>query len=140
MTTSLLSRLSDNYPLREEDDYPWALQPYEVLLSEFKMLLTSRARLPDIENIPLINASVLNYGIDESFSKTNEIGSRRLMMETRLKNTIARFEPRLTQISLTSNMTDSHTICFILRGVFFLTPIVLELTWNDSTGRFYFNE
>lgn len=140
MTASLLSRLSDNYPFREEDDYPWASQPYETLLNELKMLLTSRARLPDIENIPQINASVLNYGIDESFSKINETGSRRLMMETRLKNTISRFEPRLTQISLTSNMNDSNAIYFILRGIFFLTPIELNLIWNDCTGRFYFNE
>lgn len=140
MTPSLLVRLSDNYPLNEEDDYHWAIQSHDVLLNEFKMLLMSRARLPNIEDIPLVNASILNYGIDESFSKINGINSRRLIMELRLKSVIARFEPRLTQVSLTSYMDEPEGIHFILRGVYLLTPIELELTWNDCTGRFYFNE
>lgn len=140
MTASLLSRLSDNHPFNQENDYPWASQTDEALLSELKMLLMSRARLPDIEEIPLINTSVLNYGIDESFSKINEINSRRQEMEKRIKNAIARFEPRLQHIELTSYTDDAQAICFTLRGVYFSRPIVLLLTWNDCTGRFYFNE
>lgn len=100
----------------------------------------SRARLPDIENIPLINTSVLNYGIDESFSKIHEINSRRQVMENRIKNAIARFEPRLKQVVLTSDLDDAQAICFTLRGTYFSRHIVLVLTWSDCTGRFYFNE
>ncbi|EMF07047.1 GPW/gp25 family protein [Serratia marcescens] len=141
MTASLLSRLSDNQPLREEDDDTWALPPHDTLLNELKMLLMSRARLPGIEENPLLNASILNYGIEEeSPRKNNETNSRRLGLETRLKNTILRFEPRLSQMSLTSNIDDEHAFRFILRGVYSDTPIVLELTWDDYIGRFCFNE
>ncbi|KJX01438.1 hypothetical protein RZ87_02510 [Enterobacter roggenkampii] len=140
MTTSLLSRLSDNHPFNQENDYPWASQTDEALLCELKMLLMSRARLPDIEEIPLINSSVLNYGIDESFSNIYEINSRRKVMENRIRNTITRFEPRLEQVELTSYTDDAQAICFTLRGVYFSRPVVLVLTWNDSIGRFYFNE
>lgn len=140
MTASLLFRLTDDHPLHEEDDYHWALQTHNSLLGELKMLLVSRARLPDIENIPLINTSVLNYGIDESFSKINEINSRRLVMENRLKNAIARFEPRLNHVLLTSNMDNIHNILFKIHGFYFTTPVELEITWNECNGIFYFNE
>lgn len=140
MTASLLSRLSDDHPLREEDDHLCASQVYDRLLSELKMLLMSRSRLPDIEDIPLINASVLNYGIDESFCKINEINSRRVVLESRLKNVIARFEPRLSQVSLTSNTDKTQAIIFEIQGFYFTTPVKLKLIWNDCTGRFYFNE
>jgi len=140
MFASLLYRLSDNHPLNEKDDYSWGSPPHTVLLSELKMLLMSRARLPDIEDIPLINTSVLNYGIAESFSKTDDINYQRLVLETRLKNALARFETRLGQVSFTSNTDNPQAISFILRGSYFSTSIALELTWNESTGRFYFDE
>ncbi|MGN7915233.1 GPW/gp25 family protein [Enterobacter sp. 22466] len=140
MTASLLSRLSDNHPFNQENDYHWASKTDEAFLNELKMLLMSRARCPDIEEISLINGSILNYGIDESFSKVYEINSRRQMMEKRIKNAIDRFEPRLKGVELISYINDTQEICFTLHGIYFSKPIELVLAWNDCTGRFYFNE
>ena len=140
MIASLLYRLSDNNPLREEEHYQLVSPPHRTLLNELKMLLMSRAQLPYIEDIPRINISILNYGINGTFSNIDEKDSRRLILEARLKNAIARFEPRLSQVTLTGNADNSHVISFILRGFYISTPIALELTWNDCSGRFYFNE
>ncbi|EPL4526988.1 GPW/gp25 family protein [Enterobacter asburiae] len=140
MTASLLSRLSDNHPLHSEDDFHWAGQTQDALLSELKMLLMSRVRLLDIENIPLINSSVLNYGIDESFSKIEEINARLTVLETRLKKAVSRFEPRLTNVELTSSTSNLQVMNFILHANYLHQPVTIELRWDDCTGRFYFNE
>ena len=140
MTASLLSRLSDNHPLHTEDDYHWAVQTQDSLLNELKMLLMSRVRLLDIENISLVNNSVLNYGIDESFSKIEEINARLSMLENLLKKAISRFEPRLTNVELTTSTNDLQAMNFILRAHYLHQPVTIELRWDDCTGRFYFNE
>ncbi|WP_237932226.1 GPW/gp25 family protein [Buttiauxella sp. S19-1] len=140
MTASLLFRLSDNHPLCEEDDYHWKSLSFEIQLNELKMLLMSCSRLPGIENIPLVNASILNYGIDTSFRKMNDMNSRRETLKTCLKTVIARFEPRLDKVTITDNSDCTHSIKFVLHGIFVSTPIALKLTWNDCIERFDFNE
>lgn len=140
MNPSLLSRLSDNHPLSEEDDYHWSSSGRDVLLQELKMLFNSRSRLPDIEEIEFVNASIINYGFNESFGQIVEVSARRQELEERLKNTIARFEPRLTQVSLTAIAEPSNSISFRLQAMHLQEPIALELKWDDYIGRFYFNE
>lgn len=140
MTASLLSRLKDYNPLSDNDDFSCVVPSLEELIEELKMLLTSRVRLSDIESIPALNDSVLNYGVNECFNNIIEIDSRRMMMETHLKNTVARFEPRLTQVLLTSSIDTPQTFIFILQGRYFETPVIVELIWNFYSGVFYFNE
>lgn len=140
MVVSLLCRLSDNYPLREEDDNSWNIHNPEALLRELKMLLISRVRLQDIENIPQVNSSVLNYGIDESFNNIENISLRLPMMEMRLKNAISRFEPRLTDVEIIGYTNNEHSMNFILHAQYLRQPISLELRWDDCTGGFHFNE
>lgn len=140
MTNSLLLRLSDNNPLRAEDDYQCEEMTFEALLAELKMLLNSRARYSGIDDIPLINGTVVNYGIDESFSNVIEIDVRRATLEARLKNVIARFEPRLTQVTLACDPNHAQIMQFTIQAYYLHTPIFLSLSWNDSIGRFYFNE
>lgn len=139
MSLSFMSRLCDDQPLSEEDEYSWDEDSHDILLRELKMLLTSRVRQAGLEDIDLINSSILNYGIDESFSKINELATRRIILEQRLKNAIARFEPRLTSVSLFSDITE-QAILFTLQALYRDVPFTLELQWKDCTGRFYFNE
>ncbi|NTZ52934.1 hypothetical protein [Citrobacter gillenii] len=140
MTSSLLSKLRDDHPLHAEDDFLWEKLSHADFLSELKMLLTSRIRQPEIESIPQINSSILNYGIDESFSKINEVDSRLPTMEIRLSMAIARFEPRLTHLTLQSFTDDLQAMTFIINANYMHKRITLELRWDDCTGRFYFNE
>lgn len=137
---SLISCLTDNAPLDKEEHYSQVSNMRETLLAELKMLFTSRARIPAIEDIPLINASVLNYGVDESFSKTNEPSVRYLVMEQRIKKVIIRFEPRLSQVSVNSHTDNPGFIQFTLHAYYFHVPVVLNLIWDDYTGKFYFDE
>ncbi|MFX2610778.1 hypothetical protein [Enterobacter mori] len=141
MSASLLSRLSDNHPQREEeDDYWWENDISKMLLTELELLFTSRVRQAGIEAIPLVNASILNYGINESLWTVTEANTRRLVMEQRLLNLLSRFEPRLTRVSLTSTMDNPAFILFTLNAYYMQSPVVIELKWNDCTGRFYFDE
>lgn len=140
MIYSLLLTLSDNHPLREEDDYQCEALSHHQLLAELNMCLSSRARYPGIEEIPLINTSVLNFGINESFQKTNELAPRRNIMEQRLQTTIARYEPRLTQVSIISTQVNPEHIKFELQANYLNKPLTIRLIWNDDTGVFYFDE
>ncbi|KIS45671.1 GPW/gp25 family protein [Kosakonia radicincitans] len=140
MIHSLLLTLSDNHPLREEDDYQCEALSHHQLLTELNMCLSSRARYPGIEEIPLINTSVLNFGIDESFQQTNELTPRRTIMEHRLKTAIARFEPRLTQVSITSKQDNPEEIQFNVQANYLQKRLTIQLIWNDDTGVFYFDE
>jgi len=140
MIHSLLLTLSDNHPLREEDDYQCEALSHHQLLTELNMCLSSRARYPGIEEIPLINTSVLNFGIDESFQQTNELTPRRTIMEHRLKTAIARFEPRLTQVSITSKQDKPEEIQFNVQANYLQQRLTIQLIWNDDTGVFYFDE
>ncbi|MEZ2578329.1 GPW/gp25 family protein [Buttiauxella ferragutiae] len=137
---SLILRLADNSPLDDRDHYPWVSDTREILIAELKMLFTSRTRIPDIEDIPLVNASVLNYGFDESFSRVNEASVRHLAMEQKIKRTISRFEPRLSEVSVSSRTGSSEFILFTLRAYYLGAHVILDMKWNDDTGRFYFDE
>ncbi|NIF48397.1 hypothetical protein F3J28_11560 [Enterobacter sp. Ap-1006] len=140
MIPSLLSRLSDNHPFEHEDDYYCEERPEDTLLKELMMLLTSRSRTPDIETVQYVNASILNYGIDESFSRVHEVNTRKSTIEKRLMNTIDRFEPRLTGISVASHTGNNQNIIFTLQGYYDQSPVLFELEWDDCNGRFYLHE
>lgn len=140
MTTSLLLRLSDNHPQRHEDDYRWASLTPDVLLNEIKMVLFSRVRMTENEQIPFINTSILNYGIDESFSNITDINARLPLLECRITNAISRFEPRLTDVTLNSTIDNNQSMNFIMRGMYCNHPFEMDLRWDDCTARFYFNE
>lgn len=140
MNDSLLFRLSDNNPFIEEDDYHCTKMDIHVLSNELKMLLTSRARLSEIESIEDVNSSILNYGFDESLNQISDISTRRSIIKNRLLNALSRFEPRLTQVSLSSTTDEDQKMRFDLHAWYLQTPITLELTWDDYMGKFFFNE
>lgn len=136
---SLLLRLSYNQPHIEEENYrnedksTW-------LMNELKMLFSSRSRFPAIENIPLVNASILNYGINESVSQIQETDRRKIVIEERIKNTLQRFEPRLTQVEIITNTNNPSNVIFEINAFHQALPMKFALVWDDCTGKFYFNE
>lgn len=140
MNDSLLFRLSDDHPFHEEDDRHCTKMGIHVLSCELKMLLTSRARLSEIELIEDVNSSILNYGFDESLNQISDISTRRSIIKNRLLNALSRFEPRLTQVSLSSTTDEDQKMRFDLHAWYLQTPVTLELTWDDYMGKFFFNE
>ncbi|MEW7314514.1 GPW/gp25 family protein [Buttiauxella gaviniae] len=136
---SLLLRLSDNFPQDENEHYQ-SEEKSTWLLNELKMLFSSRARFAWIENLPLVNASVLNYGINESVSQIHDTDRRKTVIEERIKNTLLRFEPRLTDVVIITKMNESSNIIFEINALHKTLPVNFALVWDDCTGKFYFNE
>lgn len=136
---SLLLRLSDNHP-NVEEDYDWTEEKSTWLLNDLKMLFSSRSRLAHIETIPLVNASILNYGINESVSQTHETDRRKTVIEERIKNALQRFEPRLTNVDIITKTDNSSAVIFEINALHKMLPVKLALVWDDCTGKFYFNE
>lgn len=140
MAPSLLSRLSDNHPSIEQDDYQWEKNRTNILLDELKMLLNSRVYQPGIEDISLVNESVLNYGINDAIDGNEEFSGWPVVLQQRIITMIARFEPRLTDVSVNYKTGKDEEHLFILRAYYLSTPLALELKWSACAGRFYFNE
>lgn len=140
MIYSLLSTLSDNHPQQEQDDYQCVALSRHELLAELKMLLNSRVRHPGIEAIPLINTSVLNFGIDESCQQTEDLISRKNIMHQRLEAALARYEPRLTQVTVTSKQERAEEIIFSVQGYYLQKLLTIQFKWDDGARVFYFDE
>lgn len=136
---SLLLRLSDDNPQIEEETYraeeksPW-------LLNELRMLLSSRSRLAHVETLPLVNASVLNYGINSSVSQINDTERRKKIIEQQIAITLQRFEPRLSDVAMMTKTNNSSHVIFEIHALHNALPVKFELVWDDCTGKFYFDE
>ena len=137
--SSLLLRLSDNHPQIEEE-YDWTEEKSTWLLSELKMLFSSRSRFAHIETIPLVNTSILNYGINESVSQIHEMDRRKSVIEERIKNILQRFEPRLTGVDIITRTENPSAVIFEINAIHRALPVKFALVWDDCSGKFYFNE
>ena len=136
---SFLLRLSDNHPQAEEEYYRTE-DKSTWLLNELKMLFSSRSRFAYIETLPLVNASVLNYGINESVSQIHETDHRKTVIEERIKNTLQRFEPRLSDVVIITKTDNPSNVIFEINALHKTLPVKFALVWDDCTGKFYFNE
>jgi type VI secretion system protein ImpF len=136
---SLLLRLSDNNPQIEEEHYQPEVES-TWLLNELKMLFSSRSRFAYLETLPLVNASVLNYGINEAVSQIHDTDRRKTIIEERIKNTLQRFEPRLTGVTIITKTNNSSDVIFEINALHNVLPVKFVLVWDDCTGKFYFDE
>lgn len=140
MLPSLIARLSDNDPTVDKDNDKHTETTLLEFVGELKMLLESRVRLPAVGDMQYINSTILNYGFDESFRAIHEPDARRVVLEKRLKQMFERFEPRLINMSINSDISTQEIIQFTLIGDFQNMHLVLKLSWDDYSGVFYFNE
>lgn len=137
MAASLLTRLSDNHPLQQEDDYLWDTDKNAALVGELMMVLSSRPRLPGINTLPLVSASILNYGFDDRFSQDEREQSRHKVIEAHLRHALRHFEPRLCDIQLSAHQQHADSFHFTLTARYAAAPFTLELVWDRCHERFY---
>ncbi|CRY56513.1 type VI secretion system lysozyme-like protein [Yersinia intermedia] len=135
--TSLLQRLSDNNP-KQQDELIESADGY--LEEEIMMLLSSRPRFSEVEHIPVLNGSILNYGINENFTSDMPIGERKSILQARLEMAIQRFEPRLKDVSFTTVNQGSTGILFFVNAYYQNRPVHYKLIWDDAINRFYLSE
>lgn len=136
---SLLLRLSDNNPQAEEEHYSTE-DKKNWLPGELKMLFSSRSCFSYLETLPLVNASVLNFGINESVSQIHDMDRRKMIIEKRIRNTLHRFEPRLTKVMILTKTDNPSHVIFEINALHNTLPVKFELVWDDCTGKFYFDE
>lgn len=136
---SLLLRLSDDNPQTEEESYRTE-EKSDWLLKELRMLLSSRSRFAHVETLPLVNASVVNYGINVSVSEINDTEQRKKLIEEQIKMTLQRFEPRLSDVTIMAKTNHSSHVIFEIKALHHAQPVTFELMWDDCTGKFYFDE
>lgn len=140
MATSLLFLLSDDNPLCKEDDNDWVKSPQDVIQDDLKMLLTSRTRCSNLEHVPLINGTILNYGISDSIGKSSDKSTVCINLTVHLKEIISRFEPRMSNVKVNGYIDHLNIIRFSISCCFCNAPIVLKLAWDDCIGKFSFYE
>ncbi|EMV8789769.1 GPW/gp25 family protein [Escherichia coli] len=139
MMPSLLLRLCDDFPLDEEELY-LAGKDKDWILSELDMLFTSRPRFSYLETLPLVNTSVLNFGINESLLPDYDVEDRKKIIAERIKNTLKRFEPRLTDVTIIIKADNPDHVIFEINALHQELPMKFELIWDDCTGKFYLDE
>lgn len=133
---SLLLRLTDNIPEGSEDvGREKNSNDFQLLLDEIMMLLTSRPRFGYVENIPILNASILNYGIDELFVKNTSLDEHIIVLIQRIKLALKRFEPRLSNVEITAHRESLSIVNFVVNATFQRRKIVFTLNWDDAMNQ-----
>lgn len=132
---TLLQRLSDNNP-NNQDDVAEGENKSSRLLEEMLLLLSSRPRSHHIEHIPLINNSILNYGVSDVFDKDTPRLDRNVIMQSRLKIALQRYEPRLKNIVVNAGEQNCGCCSFIIEADTSNGKVRYRLIWDDVISQF----
>lgn len=128
---SLLKKLSD--------DEPYSSRDYSILFSdedlknEISMLLSSRPMYLDIEGVPLICDSVINYGTNRSLQHIVTEGERNVEIINRITIALERFEPRISDIKVEHKATDDIRSVFTVKSYVSGRLLAFDIYWTKST-------
>lgn len=136
---TLLNRLSDNNPEQDVDNEEGE-DKSSTLLDELLLLLSSRPRSELAENMVLINASVMNYGIRDTFPCDTLGQMRHSIMQKRIELSLLRFEPRLKNTQVYSDNQEGHTHSFVIEADTDTGPVCYRLMWDDILSHFSLRE
>lgn len=103
---SLLDRLTDTNPDMPNDQAPSATEPAKptgaALRRDLEMLLNTRCRpTTPPEELEELENSLLTLGVEDFFSANLVTDHQRQLFVVALRSRIARFEPRLEDLSIT---------------------------------------
>lgn len=132
---SLLQQLSDNNP-KDQNDISEEEDKSSTLIDEILLLLSSRPRSYRIDDIPLINESILNYGVSDVFSSDTPRLERNTIMQSRIQMALQRFEPRLKNISVTPGEELGSLCSFIINAETLNGEVRYRLMWDDVISQF----
>ncbi|WP_223509552.1 GPW/gp25 family protein [Rahnella sp. GSA61A] len=132
---SLLQQLSDNN-LKDQNDLIEEEDKSSTLIDEILLLLSSRPRSYRIDNIPLINESILNYGVSDVFSSDTPRLERNAIMQSRIEMALQRFEPRLKNVCVTPGEELGSLCSFIINAETFNGEVRYRLMWDDVISQF----
>jgi len=140
---SLLDRLTDEHPDRSKESAADAvLDQGEIkaaVVRDLAALLNcvSLEVIHDLEDLPRVQDSVLNYGIlDLSGHTASSMNPKEI--ETAIKHAIHRFEPRLIRNSLrvrmrsNSDEMSANTVIFEIEGAVFGQPAPFQVSLRSE--------
>lgn len=140
MTTSLLRRLADDNPEEQEVD-KFSLDDARLwIIPEIQMLLSSRPRVPALENEPRIHTTVVNYGMEEGFFSREGNQAHHEILRQRIATTLQRFEPRLTEVEVTLLRAEEANARYLIQARCAAQPLLITLIWDDAMSCFYLNQ
>lgn len=137
---SLLKLLSDNKPTEVRDDIYTDEVKINILINEIEMVFSSRSCFSYIEDINLINTSILNYGIDETVLVENIYNQQFDLIEKYIEKTLLRYEPRLVSVVVAIQRKTMFNVYIEISAWYEKRPIEIMLNWDIERRRFYFNE
>ncbi|MCE0844168.1 GPW/gp25 family protein [Buttiauxella sp. A2-C1_F] len=137
MNNSLLQRLADDMPDSIEDE--WETKSHWIF-DELRMLFDSRPRIRSLEENNAVNSTVINYGLDEGFYSQESSIARGEIMRLRIENLLARFEPRLIDVSVNIHQPNLPRVEFIIQAQWNDQSLSCTLIWDDAMSTFYLNE
>lgn len=136
---SFLQMLSDNNPKEKQDGHANEMEG-GYLLDELKMLFSTRCNFSQLQEIPIVNSSVLNYGIDEVMIREKVHDQQFELVEKYIEKILLRFEPRLLDPKVAIKNKTVSDISLEISALYENSPINIELYWDTERGKFYFNE
>ncbi|MBI0278604.1 GPW/gp25 family protein (plasmid) [Hafnia alvei] len=135
---TLLNRLSDDNP-KDQKDFSESDDKSRGLIDEILFLLSSRPRSYNVENIPAINCTILNYGVDDVFASDIPQIERNIIMQSRIQLALQRFEPRLRNVSITIDENGSQCF-FIINADTDKAKVRFRLMWDDVINQFFLHD
>ncbi|HHL2712507.1 TPA: GPW/gp25 family protein [Yersinia enterocolitica] len=133
---SLLLRLADDFPENVEDILYGRNDIYD-LINEIVMMVSSRPRLVYMENIPELNTSVLNYGVNKHFIENTSQAERAKILQQRIVIALQRFESRLQDVEVAMYFGSLSRITFVIKGLYQNQSIDFTLVWDDAMSQFF---
>ncbi|MBW5823001.1 GPW/gp25 family protein [Yersinia enterocolitica] len=135
---SLLKKLSDDNPLSYHDSDIGFTD--EDLKNEISMLLSSRPMYLDIEELPLVCDSVINYGINSSLLNITTPEEQNIEIIKRITIALKRFEPRISDVRIEHKITDDIRSVFTVKSYISDRALTFDVYWTKSTDNLSLHE
>lgn len=137
---SLLSRLSYNGNDDDEMHDTNNSEGKKELIKELNMLLHSRVRTSCYESMEEVNATIINYGVNEDELTLTEKLSREKQGEKVIIKLLKRFEPRLIKVDMKVIKNTSDETVYLIEGSHLGKEISLQCQWKRQQGEISINE
>jgi type VI secretion system protein ImpF len=135
--SSLLKRLSDDQiDVKKQSDSEIG-DKTSILFEEIMMILSSRPYDNSLSDVPLVNASILNYGISDVFDSDIPIAT---ILVSRIALALIRFEPRLYDIQVKAEDKNGPFFFFIIEANTVAGPVRYRIMWDHVISRFSWSE
>ncbi|EFN2497836.1 hypothetical protein HIK39_003232 [Shigella dysenteriae] len=103
---------------------------------EISMLLSSRTTDSNLDIIPLVCDSVLNYGVKSTLPDEAEKQQEQYEYTAKLSTALNKYEPRLKKIKISHKYTNgTQSVCTVTANIYD-KQISFDICWNKITDKY----